>query len=267
MSILKFIVLGVIGVYLLVALGMYLFQERIIFLPEKLSPNHRFSFDSQFEEHDIVIDRETRLNLLHFKSDEPKGVILYFHGNAGNLDRWGKIVEPYIAYGYDVIIMDYRGYGKSTGKRSKQAMLDDVNLVYDFALNTFNENEIILFGRSIGSAFASHLAGVRKPKRLILETPFLSVADVAREITSIYPVSWLLKFNFKNDVSLSTATCPIDIFHGTEDEVVPYESGASLYQSLEVKEKEFHTIKGGRHNDLPRFDSYWQIISEILDEE
>ena len=264
MTVLKLFLIGILSLYLIIGIGVYIFQERLIFLPEQLPRDFRYEFDVPFEEHFVSMEDGAEINALHFKVPNSKGLILYFHGNAGSLERWGHVVMPFVDLGYDVLIMDYRGYGKSTGTRSNQKLLKDAEVLYQFALEKTSEDRLILFGRSIGSSFASNLAGKKQPKMLILETPFYRLRDVARKVLPIYPTRFLLKYDFDNAESLMTAKCPIHIFHGTEDEVVPYESGQKLYQSLDPDLTKFYTIEEGRHNNLSNFDDYWSIIKQLL---
>ena len=169
--------------------------------------------------------------------------------------------------GYEVLIMDYRGYGKSRGKKNVyRKMLSDAEAMYAFALEFTEEKNITLFGRSLGSSFASHLAGKNNPKKLILETPFLSLGDIANKVAPIYPPDYLLRFNFKNHESLKDATCPIFIFHGTEDSIVPIESGRRLFESLDPTNSRFIVIEGGGHNNLANYDSYQEALNKILNE-
>lgn len=244
---------------------LYLLQEQLIFLPEKLSPDYTYTFDADFEELYLKMEDGAIINTLHFKAPSSKGLIVYFHGNAGNLARWGTIVLPYVKKGYDVLIPDYRGYGKSTGDRSDKKMLKDAEAIYALAKTIRQEEEIVLFGRSLGSAFASFLGGKNQPQKIILETPFYSLKDVANNVVPIYPTSHLLRYQFRSFEYLRQATSPVFIFHGTKDKVVPYASGVRLHSSTEGAR--LFTIEGGHHNDLASFDSYWQYMDEVLEDE
>ncbi|MEQ9402195.1 MAG: alpha/beta fold hydrolase [Cyclobacteriaceae bacterium] len=267
MTFLKFTIIGLIVLYFLVGAGVYFFQEKLIFLPEQLPRNFDYQFSTPFEEHFIEMNDGAEINLLHFKSDSAHGLILYFHGNAGSLERWGNVVEPFVEMGFDVMIMDYRGYGKSSGKRTYKSLLSDADEVYNFALKHVDEHNLIVFGRSIGSSFASHLGGKFNPSKLILETPFYSLGDIANRVAPIYPPSYLLRFNFKNYEALESATCPIYIFHGTSDAIVPLESGQDLYRTLDPDKSTLFVIEGGGHNDLAGYDDYWSEMTKVLSNE
>ena len=107
---------------------LYVCQEKFIFLDEELPQDYSFESNIPFEEIILLAQDEGRLNALYFKADSSQGVILYFHGNRGNLTRWADIAAPMTEYGYDVLVMDYRGFGKSTGKRNQANLLADAEL-------------------------------------------------------------------------------------------------------------------------------------------
>jgi len=251
-------------VYLVGALLLYQFQEKFIFLDGELAEGYVYTFKSDFEELNLPAPNGGRLNAIHFKADAAKGLVLYFHGNRGNLTRWGIIVEDYVALGYDVLVMDYRGYGKSKGTRSMKILLSDAEMFYQHALTLYPEGEITLYGRSLGTGIASWLAGKHQPKRLILETPYYSLASVAQRYYPIYPSKLALRYNFQSSQYLKTATCPVSIFHGTEDTVVPYKSAQRLYDSLPSGQGKFFTIEGGEHKNLAEFDAFRKNLKEVL---
>lgn len=251
-------------VYILGALLLYRFQERFIFLDGELPSDHVFDFDLPFEEVNLSAKEDGNLNALHFKSEDSKGLIIYFHGNQGNLTRWGKVVQNLTRMDYDVLVMDYRGYGKSRGHRSMEILLSDAEMFYSYALESYPEENITLYGRSLGTGFASWLAGKHKPRQLILETPYYSLATVAQRFYPIYPSKLALRYNFQSFKYLKTAESPVYIFHGTEDEVVPYNSGKRLHESIPKGQSTLITIDGGGHKNLSEFDAFSERLSKIL---
>jgi len=254
--------LGVL--YILSVLMLYFFQEKLIFLPSKLPQGYEYSFALPHKEFNLTTDDGAVLNGLHFKNTESKGVLLYFHGNAGDLSRWGEIALYFVEKQYDVVIMDYRTYGKSTGKLSPQALFDDAELFYEYTLKHYDENEITLYGRSLGTGIATAMASRHKPKQLVLETPFYSLLDVAKGMFPILPVSLFLKYTFPSYEYVKDIRCPITIFHGNSDSVVPYESGKRLYDVIPHNRKLFFTIKEGDHNNLVSFPAYHDGIKQVL---
>ena len=130
-----------VGAYIIFGTMIYFLQEKLIFLPTSLSQNHEYQFSEPFEEFFLQSNDGARLNALHFKRKDPLGVILYFHGNAGNLDRWGEIgMSLSRSLNYDVVIMDYRTYGKSKGYLSEEALHADGQLFYDYVSKQYEEN-------------------------------------------------------------------------------------------------------------------------------
>src|SRR5687767_8282253 len=119
----------------------YVTQEKMIFYPEYIPANYKYTFQGEFEEL-FLKSEDAEINAVHFKTATPKGVILYFHGNAGSLDSWGLLGEEFTKSGYDFFIFDYRGYGKSTGSKSEEAFHADGQLVYDHLKKTYPENHI-----------------------------------------------------------------------------------------------------------------------------
>ncbi|BFP43077.1 alpha/beta fold hydrolase [Flavobacteriaceae bacterium GF1] len=240
------------------------FQEKLIFLPSKLNKEYQFRFDTPFQELFLDTADGAQLNVLHFKAEHPQGVIVYFHGNAGDLSRWGLITEQFVHNGWDVLIMDYRTYGKSTGDLSEENLHRDAQMVYDYAKSGFSEENIVVYGRSLGCAMATKLASANGPQQLILETPFYSLEDMARRRFPFLPAKWLLEYRFENNANIGRVSCPITIFQGTADNVVPYESAFELYQLIAHKESHFVVIDGGGHNNLSDFKLYHSTITQLL---
>ncbi|PVW13841.1 alpha/beta hydrolase [Marixanthomonas spongiae] len=250
--------------YILLLFGMYSLQEKLIFLPTKLPQEHTYTFKQPFTEIFLEAKDGARLNALHFKVENPKGVMLYFHGNAGNLDSWGDITSFFTQFEYDVLVMDYRTYGKSTGNLSEKTLYKDAQLFYDYLLKQYAEDEITVYGRSLGTALAAYVAANNHPKKLILETPFYAMADLAKKRFPILPVKQLLRYKFPTNTFLKKTSCPVVIFHGTEDGVVPYSSGKKLAKEVSIERLDFITLPQGDHNNLIEFKAYRKGIAKAL---
>ena len=260
--IISFVLLNIYG---LLCGVIYFFQENLIFLPTQLPQEHSYVMDSTFEELFLDTEDGARLNGLHFKVENSKGTILYYHGNAGDLQRWGEISQFFVDLQYSVIVMDYRGYGKSTGKRSMEALYLDSELWYEYAKQHYSENEIILYGRSLGTTFATFVASRNQPKNLLLESPFYSIEEVAKSKFPILPVKSLLHYKFPTYQYINKVICPITIYHGTDDSVIKYKQGERLFESIEKDAKTMISVPGGGHNDLVLFEEYLDTIGEALD--
>tara|TARA_R110002049_G_scaffold295948_3_gene483750 strand:- start:47 stop:871 length:825 start_codon:yes stop_codon:yes gene_type:complete len=261
---LKKIVLVLLSLYVMISTTLYFLQEKIMFFPTVLEQDYQYQFNYNFEELNLETDDGAKLNAIHFKVENPKGVILYFHGNAGNLSRWGTIAEFFVDKQYDVLIMDYRTYGKSTGKLSEAVFYSDAQLFYNYLKEDYNEEDITLYGRSLGTGIATYLASKNNPRQLILETPYYSILDVAKDRFPIFPVKKLLKYEFPTHQFIKQVSCPITIFHGTNDEVVPYASAEKLFDVAPKSQTTFVTIEGGNHGNLNTYDVYLNHIENML---
>jgi len=261
---LKLILSLITGFYLLGGLGLYLFQESIIFLPTTLDQDFEFRFDHSFHEVFLKSEDGANINALYFEAEKPKGVILYFHGNAGDLSRWGNIVSPFVDMNYDVFVMDYRTYGKSTGSLSEEVLYSDAQLCFDYLTRDYDEDDIIVYGRSLGTGIAANLASKNKPKRLILETPYYSLTDVGKHRFPMYPFKSLLKYKFPSNIFLKDVKCEITMFHGTGDRVIPISSAQKLYDSLQPLNINFHIIEEAGHNNLGEFDDFTRKMDALL---
>ncbi len=248
----------------MIGTALYFLQEKILFRPTVLNQTHVFKFSHPFEELFLKTDDNAVINTLHFKAEEPKGVILYFHGNAGDLSRWGKITEYFVDKNYDVLLMDYRTYGKSTGALSEHALYSDAQMCYDYLKDSYDEKDISIYGRSLGTGIGTYIAANNNPKQLILETPYYSIVDVAKYRFPLFSVEQMLHYKLPTNEFIQKVTCKISMLHGTDDYVVPFKSGEKLFNVAPQNLTSFTRIENGSHNDLIKFDSYHSIIEEIL---
>ncbi|GAA4274762.1 alpha/beta fold hydrolase [Aquimarina gracilis] len=250
--------------YSIIIIILYIFQENILFQPEELSDDYVFQFDHPFEEFFIETEEGVCLNGLHFTNENPKGVILYFHGNRGNLRRWGEIVVFFAKKQYDVVVMDYRSYGKSKGEITEKNLYNDAQLFYNYVLRNYPEDQITVYGRSIGTGIATKIASQNQPCNLILETPYYDIKDIVESWFPHFPTDALLRYKIPSGNFIQEVTCTVTIFHGTNDGVVPYKTGTKLFKSIPTSNKEMITIPGGSHNDLIEFQVYHETIDKVL---
>ena len=256
--------LGILaGLFLLLMSFLFFNKEKLIFFPEPLPPDYVFSFPHPFKEVFLEAEDGARLHSLHFRTEQPRGVVLFFHGNAGSLRSWGQIAGEFVERGYDLFLPDYRTFGKSTGKLSEEALHRDALLLYRHLQKQYPEREIILFGRSIGSGVAVKLAAQTAPRLLILETPFYSLTDLAKVHYPFLPAGLLLQYTFRSDKWIADVSCPIYLLHGTSDTIIPIEAAQRLAQKATAPVT-FTTIPGGGHNDLAPYPPYQQALDRIL---
>ncbi len=259
----KLLIIGGI-LYLSIIMIANLFQKNIIFRPVKLAKDYTYQFNAPFEEDFVKMPDDCHINTLFFKTTFPKkGIILYFHGNADNLQRWGKMHEDFTSRGYDFLVMDYRGYGKSEGEVSELKFYEDALYLYLKVKETYAVEDIIIYGRSLGTAVASNLAAQVPAKMLILETPFDNMRNLFRLQMRFIRIPLFLKYFFPTDKHIQKVNYPIHIFHGTKDRIVPYSSAKNLQKYLKPKDQ-FITIPKGKHKNLGSFQEFQDKLNNIL---
>jgi len=260
----RMLIYSIILIIVFLFLGLYFLQEKLIFYPEKLPADYEYSFSQEFQEINYSVEKGVKINALHFKTRNPKGVVFYSHGNAGSLRSWGLMSGIFARHQFDLLIYDYRGYGKSTGKITEQNLYHDADFIYNDLLEKYEEQNIIVYGRSIGTGVASYVASTNNPGFLILESPYFNLSDLTGKYLPFIPNA-LLKFKFRNNLYIPKVSCPICIFHGTEDEIIYHGSSIKLAKLFKPEDR-LISIKGGHHNDLEAFDLYHKELAKILSE-
>jgi len=249
--------------YIALCVGLYFFQEHLIFFPQKLDRTHEFYFTEDFEEFTFRTSDGVFLNGLLFKSDSSKGLIFYLHGNAGSLSSWGNVSSAYLALHYDVFILDYRGYGKSEGTISSQNQLfQDNQMIYDVLKKKYQEKDIIILGYSIGTGLASKLASDNSPRKLILQAPYYSLTDMMRQRFSLIS-TFILKYKFATNEYLKNCKMPIVIFHGDRDDVIHNDASLRLKAQFNNSIK-LVILKGQGHNGMTENKAYKQELRKVL---
>ncbi|MDB5192315.1 MAG: alpha/beta fold hydrolase [Segetibacter sp.] len=238
-------------IYCLVGIAIYYLQEKILFRPDVLKAQEVYKFNQPFKEVNLPLNKTTTLNIIQFTVADSfrRGIVLYFHGNKGNVSRYQRFVNNFTKQGYEVWMPDYPGFGKSTGTLSEQVLYDQALQVYRMARVKFMPDSIIIYGKSMGTGIAAQLASVRDCKRLLLETPYYSMTSLASNYIWMYPVGKIIKYDLPTYKHLAKVTAPVTIFQGTEDDVVPYRNAERLRPLLK-KGDEFITIQNGGHKNL-----------------
>jgi pimeloyl-ACP methyl ester carboxylesterase len=252
-----------IGSIILLSLAVYFLQDKFIFKPEKLHPNFQFRYDVPFKELFFDVAPNVRINGLHFYREQPKGLILYFHGNTRSIKGWAKHARDFYRYDYDVVLVDYRGFGKSTGKRSEIEMLNDMQVVYAQLARQYEEQHLIVYGRSLGSGFATKVASDNHPRYLILDAPYYNFRKVIERFLPFLPIRFVLRYQLRTDRWILKVKCPVYIIHGTKDRLIPIRHSEAL-QKINNRKITLIRIHGGGHNNLPKFAEYHNFIRDIL---
>jgi uncharacterized protein len=263
MKILLQLLLLFFGLYALLCGFLFLVQEKFIFFPQKLDKNFVFTFNQEFEEKYIETEDGTMLHGILFRADDPQGIILYLHGNAGSLSSWGDVAPTYTDLGYDVFIPDYRGFGKSEGSISNEKQLfEDIQTVYDELKKDYSEDEIVVSGYSIGTGPASKIASANKLRLLILQAPFYSLTDIMKRFYPFVP-AFILKYKFRTHEYIKRCEMPVVIFHGNQDELIYYGSSLKLKELFKPQDT-LITLSGQQHNGMTYNPDYQTAIRKIL---
>jgi pimeloyl-ACP methyl ester carboxylesterase len=253
----------VIASVVLLCILIYFIQDRFIFKPEKLKQDFQFKFDVPFRELFFDISPDVRINGLHLYRKDPLGLIFYLHGNTRSIKGWSKYAKDFYRYGYDVVLADYRGFGKSTGKRSEADLLGDMQFVYQKLAEQYTEQHILVYGRSLGSGFACKIASENKPRYLILDSPYYNFLKVVERFLPLLPLRWVLRYHLRTDKWIRHVNCHTYIIHGTKDWLIPIRHSEAL-QKINPNKITLIRIDGGGHNNLTSFPEYHNFIRDIL---
>ena len=183
------------------------------------------------------------------EAHQKAATVLFFHGNAGNISHRMESIEQFHQLGLNVFIIDYRGYGQSTGKMTEAGSYRDAEAAWAYLINDrlINENEIIIFGRSLGGSIAAWLADKVTPAGLIVESSFSSVPSMGRRFYPFLPVSLLSRYQYNTKKYIAAISCPLLLAHSRDDEIIPIEEGMAVYGAA-PEPKQLLVMRGG-HND------------------
>jgi uncharacterized protein len=236
-------------------------QERLIFLPSKLPAEHRFDFGADVQEAWVEVPG-ARLHALHLRHGEPRGVVFFLHGNAGNLDSWFANADFYRRLNLDLFMLDYRGYGKSGGRIDSQAQLEaDVRAAWAGIAPRYAGKQRVFIGRSLGSALAAGLAADVQPELTVLVSPYESMAALAAEHYRWVPKS-VLRYPLRTDEALARVKSPLLLLHGEQDTLIEPKHSERLLHAAPHAERVL--IPGAGHNDLQQFPAYLEALAARL---
>ena len=242
------IVLLVLFIAFIVA-ALYFGQTYIIFPATRGLQSNPTQLGYAYEEVKLDVMGEKTVGWF-IKADNPRGTVLFSHGNGGNIAGWMYGMDVYVRELHlNVLLYDYGGYGDSTGSPSEQRCYADIRAMWDWLTTTkgIPTKQIVLVGRSLGGGVTSKLASEVTPGAICLESTFLSVPRVAKEIFPVLPANLILRHRFDTESRLQRFTAPVLVVHGKYDEVIPFHHGEAIYGLLKGP-KQFLEIRGG-HND------------------
>jgi pimeloyl-ACP methyl ester carboxylesterase len=236
-------------------------QERLIFQPTPLPAAQALSADADVHERFVDVDG-ARLSLLELRLPEPKGVVFFLHGNAGNLQSWFVNAEFYRRANFDLVMLDYRGYGKSSGRIESEAQLHaDVKAVWNAVAPRYAGRRVVMLGRSLGTALAATLAAQVQPDLTLLVSPYQSMAALAAQHYPWVPAA-LLRYPLRTDEHLPRIRQPVVLLHGDRDTLIPPTHSEAL--KSRAPQAQLVIVPGAGHNDLQEFDSYLGAVQAAL---
>lgn len=240
--------------------AMLVRQEALLFYPVKLAADFQFSKPDVIERQ-IEVPGAT-LSALHFRQPEAKGLIFFLHGNAGNLDIWLPSTGFYRRAGFDLFMIDYRGFGKSTGQIESEAQLHaDVRAAWNSVAPEYTGKPIVIYGRSLGTGLAVKLATEVDAAQLILVSPYSSFVQLGRDHFPWVP-SFATRYPMRSDEWLAQVTEPILLIHGARDPLV------NVKHSQQIKalrpDAELLILPEAGHNDVHEFPAYTEALGAKL---
>ena len=251
------------AIYISLVCVFYFFQHLFFFRPEILTSHFKYQYAFPFEELNFEMEDGGRINAIYFRVPNSRGVIYYLKGNSRSIKGWGKFAKDFVSNGYDFLMMDYRGFGKSRGKRTQANLFNDAQYLYKWLEARYPENKIVIYGRSLGSGIATRVASWNHPRLLILDSPYFSFYHNINRYLFFMPLRWLMRYTLRTDQYLKTIDCPVHIIHGTRDRLIPFNQSNAL-KNLYPEKITLHPIEGGHHNDLPQFSDFFELLYDIL---
>jgi hypothetical protein len=243
------ILITVVGFYAGLTALVFFFQNRLVYFPLSRLALTPAAKGLAYENVWLETPDGVKLFGWFVPAEPARGVLLFFHGNAGNISHRLDSIEQFHRLGLSVFIIDYRGYGRSEGRPSEQGTYLDAEAAWRYLVEERQvaPDKIVIFGRSLGGAVATWLAQDHPPAVLIIESTFTSIPDMAAQIYFFLPVRLLARIDYNTLARLPELTSPVLIIHSPDDDVIPYVHGQRLFAAAQ-EPKEFLSIQGG-HND------------------
>lgn len=228
---------------------LYLMQPRMVFYPLRKLQATPADWGLAYDDVTLHAQDGVRLHGWYLPSPGATRVLLFLHGNAGNISHRGDSIAIFHRLGLNVLILDYRGYGQSEGSPDEQGLYRDAEAAWRHLTEVrgFAPAEILLFGRSLGGAVAAHLAAQVQPGGLILESTFSSARDFARTAFPLPPPRLLMRYRFDTAAALASVHCPVLVLHSRADEIMPFALGQAVYD-VANEPKAFIELQGDHNN-------------------
>jgi uncharacterized protein len=249
------------ALWLLIVALLWWQQERLLFLPTPLAADHRFEFGADVHEVWVEVPG-ARLNALHLRNPKPRGVVFFLHGNAGNLQSWAAATDFYRQQNFDMFMLDYRGYGKSTGRIESQAQLEaDVRAAWQGIASQYSGLRRVIAGRSLGTGLAAILSAEVQPEVTLLISPYQSMLALMQDHYAWVPGA-VLRYPLRTDESLARVKSAIVLVHGQVDALIGVHHSQRLLEAAPTAR--LVQIEQAGHNDLQAFAAYFTALSQAM---
>ncbi len=249
---------AVAGLLLLNVL-MYFQQPQIIFYP--MSELYQTPANWGLEYEDVTLNTvdDVQLHGWYIPKRASERVLLFFHGNAGNISHRRESIETFHRLGLNVFIIDYRGYGQSKGKPNEQGLYQDATAAWRYLTEDkgFDPENVIIFGRSLGGAVAAKLASEVEARGLILESTMSSARDFARDVFKILSRLVVIRYDFNTAQHIQQVNYPVLVLHSPDDEIMPFHLGKKVYE-LANQPKHFVHMRGDHNYGFMRSQPEYQ---------
>ncbi len=249
-----------------VCIYFYSIQNAILFKPGTLPEDFEYTYSFDFEERWFDVTDGAKIHAIHARVPDSlrKGIVVYFHGNAGNNNTSPAKFELFMKEGYDVLYPDYRGFGKSTGDLKNEGdLVGDMKIVYDVIKQEYDEKDIFVVGYSMGSGVSALVAADNNPKGLMIWTPYYSMVDM-KDMSYPFLPSFLVRYPLRTDLAIPNIEEPITIFYAGEDEVLPVDRAIRLTELLKDSD-EYQVLEGQSHDGMWRNSTVVEMVPEILE--
>ena len=246
----KFI-FAIVAAYGVLVVVVYFMQSRMLYLPNvsgrelTMTPN-----DVGMDYQDVSIETADGVTLHGWFIDgRSSQILLFFHGNAGNISHRLDSIRQFLNLGLSVLIIDYRGYGQSGGRTTEKGIYRDADAAWRYLTEDrgISAGDIVIFGRSLGASVAAQLATQQQPLALIVESSFTSVPDIAQELYPWLPARWLSRFSHSTRDYIQDVRCPVLVTHSRDDEIIPFHHGEAIFAA--ANEPRTLLALRGSHND------------------
>lgn len=260
------VVLAVGAVYAGAIGWLYFRQERLLFEPDKLPPEEPICTDA--DTHEFFVDVPgARLSCAHMMLPNPRGVFFFLHGNSGNLKKWFVDLDAFRQANFDVVMFDYRGYGKSTGEiESEEQLRADVVAVWNHVAPLYQGKRVVISGQSLGTGLAAGLAAQlcsdgHAPDLTLLVSPYSSMKALAGELYPWVPMQ-VLRYPLHTLEHAAKLLGPVMLIHGDQDELIPIHHSEQLCSAM--RSAQLLRVTGAGHGDVHQFPTVRKALLSAL---